>query len=145
MASKVVRWIAICFLVASMLSNFENVFVNGHTFTAFNDCHRASHNYALAGLYCATYDPNQTLEWRKEYFWTAYCDKAAQPMEPSLHHLKIIYVTNKSTRQNVTVRIVDKCQNRGLVLETDAFNAIDKDGKGKHDGHMLTTYKFVGC
>ncbi|GLJ58091.1 hypothetical protein SUGI_1415540, partial [Cryptomeria japonica] len=54
-------------------------------------------------------------------------------------------VTNDSTGQNVIVRIVDKCQSGGLVLETDAFNAIDKDGKGKHYGHMLTTYKFVGC
>ncbi|GLJ39627.1 hypothetical protein SUGI_0810120, partial [Cryptomeria japonica] len=54
-------------------------------------------------------------------------------------------VTNDSTDHNVIVRIVDECHNGGLVLETDAFNAIDKDGKGKHDGHMLTTYKFVGC
>ncbi|GLJ39637.1 hypothetical protein SUGI_0810260 [Cryptomeria japonica] len=144
MASKVVRWISTCFLVASMFSNFESVCVNGHTYTAFNDYHRASHNYALDGLYCATYDPNQTLDWRKEYFWTAYCDKAGQPMEPSLCGA-CIQVTNNSTGQNVTVRILDGCQNGGLVLENEAFNAIDGDGKGQLHGHMFTTYKFVGC
>ncbi|GLJ39632.1 hypothetical protein SUGI_0810170 [Cryptomeria japonica] len=141
MASRVVSWIAVCFFVASVLSN---VCVNGDTFTTFTDYDPAGRHYSIDGLYCATYDSNQTLEWRSEYLWTAYCDKAGQPMEPSLCGT-CIQVTNDSTHQNVTVRIVDECQNGGLVLETGAFNAIDKDGKGQHNGHMLTTYKFVGC
>ncbi|GLJ39636.1 hypothetical protein SUGI_0810250 [Cryptomeria japonica] len=144
MASKVVKWIAISFLVASMFSNFENVCVNGDTYTAFNTYDSAGRHYSIDGLYCAAYDSNQTLEWRKEYLWTAYCDKAGQPMEPSLCGT-CIQVTNNSTGQSVTVRILDRCQNGGLVLEMDAFIAIDRKGKGQHNGHMFTTYKFVGC
>ncbi|XP_059071752.1 pathogenesis-related protein PR-4-like [Cryptomeria japonica] len=123
MASKVVIWIALCLFLASIL------FVNGETFTTSTPYDSAGRHYDLDGLFCATFDSNQTLEFRSKYLWTAYCDQ----------------VTNDSTGQNVIVRIVDKCQSGGLVLETDAFNAIDKDGKGKHYGHMLTTYKFVGC
>ncbi|GLJ39628.1 hypothetical protein SUGI_0810130 [Cryptomeria japonica] len=138
MASKVVIRIALCFFLASIL------FVNGETFTTSTPYDSAGRHYDLDGLFCATFDSNQTLEFRSKYLWTAYCDQAGQPMEPSLCGT-CIQVTNDSTGQNVIVRIVDKCQNGGLVLETDAFNAIDKDGKGKHYGHMLTTYKFVGC
>ncbi|XP_059066223.1 pathogenesis-related protein PR-4-like [Cryptomeria japonica] len=136
MASKVVMWIALCFFLASILC------VNGETLTTSTPYDSAGRNYDLDGLFCATIDSNQTLEFRSEYLWTAYCDQAGQPMELSLCGT-CIQVTNDSTDQNVIVRIVDECKNGGLVLETDAFNAIDKDGKGKHYGHMFTTYKLL--
>ncbi|GLJ39639.1 hypothetical protein SUGI_0810320 [Cryptomeria japonica] len=139
MASKVVRWLAICFFVASILCECVKA-----TYTTNNQYNPATHNYALDGLYCATYDSDQSLDWRSQYYWTAYCDQAGQPMGSSLCGT-CIQVTNESTGQSVTVRIVDQCQNGGLDLETAAFNAIDGDGQGQFNGHMITTYQFVGC
>ncbi|GLJ58089.1 hypothetical protein SUGI_1415520 [Cryptomeria japonica] len=138
MASKIVRWIALCFFLASILC------VNGETFTTSNPYDSAGRNYNIDGLFCATFDSKQPLEWRKEYLWAAYCDQAGKPMGSSLCGT-CIQVKNDLTGENVTVRILDQCQNGGLVLETDAFNAIDGDGQGKNNGYLLTTYKFVDC
>ncbi|XP_057817007.2 pathogenesis-related protein PR-4-like [Cryptomeria japonica] len=134
MASNVVRWIALCCFVAFIFPDC----VKGDTYTTNNQYNTAAHNYALDGLYCATYDSDQTLQWRSQYLWTAYCDQAGGPMGASLCG-KCIHVTNESTGQSVTVRIVDRCQNGGLDLEIAAFNAIDGDGQGQFNGHMITT------
>eukprot|EP01018_Ginkgo_biloba_P031376 Gb_35484 [translate_table: standard] len=115
-----------------------------NTYTTYNDYSPASHNYALDGLYCATYDSNQPLEWRKQYLWTAFCGQAGGPMGPSLCG-RCLQVTNPATQQSVTVRILDQCSNGGLDLETDAFNAIDSNKAGYNAGHLSTTYTFVNC
>ncbi|GLJ39634.1 hypothetical protein SUGI_0810230 [Cryptomeria japonica] len=139
MASKVVRWIALCFCVASILCECVKA-----TYTTNHQYNPAAHNYALDGLYCATYDSDQSLQWRSQYLWTAYCDQDGSPMGASLCG-KCIHVTNDVTGESVTVRILDRCENGGLDLETEAFSDIDGDGKGHFNGHMSTTYTFVGC
>ena len=82
MASKVVMWnMSVCFFVGFLLSN---VCVNGETFTTSNNYDPPSRDYSIEGLFCATYDANQTLEWRSQYLWAAYCDSAGPPMGASL-------------------------------------------------------------
>eukprot|EP00253_Pinus_taeda_P015517 PITA_15517 len=148
MASKVAGWISVLALCSLLVAVFQVAGVSAqtqsNTYTTYNDYNPSANNYALDGLYCTTYDSDQSLQWRSQYKWTAFCGQAGGPMGPSLCG-KCLSVTNPSTQQSVTVRILDQCSNGGLDLETAAFNAIDSNGAGYNAGHLYTTYTFVDC
>ena len=54
-------------------------------------------------------------------------------------------MTNTATGSQVTVRIVDKCSNGGLDMDSSKFNQIDTNGKGYQQGHLFVNYQFVDC
>nr|AFD50738.1 PR-4 protein [Pseudotsuga menziesii] len=148
MASKVAGWISVLAVCSLFVAVFQVAGVSAqtqsNTYTTYNNYNPSANNYALDGLYCATYDSSQSLAWRSQSKWTAFCGTAGGPMGPSLCG-RCLSVTNPSTQQSVTVRILDQCSNGGLDLETDAFNAIDSNGAGYQAGHLYTTYTFVNC
>ncbi|CAN1233538.1 Pathogenesis-related protein PR-4B [Linum perenne] len=82
-----------------------------------------------AAGYCATWDADKPLAWRQKYGWTAFCGP----------------VTNRGTRAQATVRIVDQCSNGGLDLDVNVFRRIDTDGKGYARGYLMVDYQFVNC
>ncbi|BBN03238.1 protein MpPR4 [Marchantia polymorpha subsp. ruderalis] len=110
-------------------------------YTTYHYYDPAQNGYRLDGLYCATWRANESLQWRSQYPWTAFC---AGPMGEAQCG-KCIRVTNPSTGQSVVVRILDKCANGGLDLDRIPFNQIDSNGQGYAAGHMTTSYTFVNC
>ncbi|CAN1233546.1 Wound-induced protein WIN2 [Linum perenne] len=86
-------------------------------------------NLNAVSAYCSTWDANKPLAWRQKYGWTAFCGP----------------VTNRATRAEATVRIVDQCSNGGLDLDVNVFNRIDTDGRGNRQGHLMVDYQFVNC
>ncbi|RWR88869.1 pathogenesis-related protein PR-4-like protein [Cinnamomum micranthum f. kanehirae] len=93
--------------------------------------------------YCATWDADKPLEWRKKYGWTAFCGPAGPTGQASCG--KCLRVTNTGTGDQTTVRIVDQCSNGGLDLEEGVFKQIDTDGRGYQQGHLIVNYDFVDC
>lgn len=78
-----------------------------------------------------------------KYPWTAFCMGYDSKMCG-----KCLRVTNKGV--STVVRIVDNggCSGGakdGLDLQPCAFNAIDTDGQGHHDGHMFVKVEEVEC
>eukprot|EP01018_Ginkgo_biloba_P019882 Gb_09483 [translate_table: standard] len=96
-----------------------------------------------ASAYCATWDANQPLSWRQKYGWTAFCGPAGPHGQASCG--KCLRVTNRDTKTQATVRIVDQCANGGLDLDVNVFNQLDTNGKGYNAGHLMVDYQFVGC
>ncbi|XWS64711.1 hypothetical protein CRYUN_Cryun05aG0026900 [Craigia yunnanensis] len=78
--------------------------------------------------YCSTWDANKPLAWRQKYGWTAFCGP----------------VTNRATRVQATVRIVDQCSNGGLDLDAAVFRQIDSDGRGNAQGQLMVDYHPAG-
>eukprot|EP00268_Persea_americana_P007822 TRINITY_DN12994_c0_g1_i3.p1 TRINITY_DN12994_c0_g1~~TRINITY_DN12994_c0_g1_i3.p1 ORF type:complete len:144 (+),score=14.23 TRINITY_DN12994_c0_g1_i3:29-460(+) len=95
------------------------------------------------GAYCATWDANKPLAWRKKHGWTAFCGPAGPTGQASCG--KCLRVTNTGTGAQTTVRIVDQCSNGGLDLEEGVFKQIDTNGKGYQQGHLIVNYAFVNC
>ncbi|KAH9307522.1 hypothetical protein KI387_035433, partial [Taxus chinensis] len=93
-----------------------------------------------ASAFCATWDASKSLEWRKKYGWTAFCGPAGQHGQASCG--KCLRVTNRDTKAQATVRIVDQCANGGLDLDVNVFNQIDTNGKGYNAGHLQVDYQF---
>nr|GMC91052.1 pathogenesis-related protein PR-4 [Ipomoea batatas] len=120
-------------------------------------------DYYRASVFCATWDGNKPLEWRRKYGWTAFCGpvgprgqdscgrclKALGPLvvDSGLTRSSslTVRVTNTATRAQVTVRIVDQCANGGLDLDVNVFNQLDTDGQGYARGHLIVNYDFVNC
>nr|GMC80505.1 pathogenesis-related protein PR-4-like [Ipomoea batatas] len=96
-----------------------------------------------ASVYCATWDGNKPLEWRRKYGWTAFCGPVGPRGQDSCG--RCLKVTNTATRAQVTVRIVDQCANGGLDLDVNVFNQLDTDGQGYARGHLIVNYDFVNC
>ncbi|WP_207658019.1 hypothetical protein, partial [Clostridioides difficile] len=96
-----------------------------------------------ASAYCATWDANKPLEWRKKYGWTAFCGPVGPRGQASCG--KCLRVTNRDTKAQTTVRIVDQCANGGLDLDVNEFNKIDTNGNGYNAGHLQVDYQFVNC
>ncbi|XP_058106438.1 wound-induced protein WIN1-like [Magnolia sinica] len=84
-------------------------------------------DYLRASVYCATWDANKPLEWRRRYGWTAFCGN------------------KHKDRGQVTARIVDQCSNGGPDLDKGVFDQIDTDRNGYNQGHMIVNYQFVDC
>ncbi|TVU03085.1 hypothetical protein EJB05_27591 [Eragrostis curvula] len=94
--------------------------------------------------YCATWDANKPLSWRKKYGWTAFCGPAGPKGQASCG--KCIKVTNRATGASIVARIVDQCSNGGLDLDYETvFKKIDTNGQGFQKGHLNVNYQFVSC
>ncbi|XP_048433149.1 pathogenesis-related protein PR-4-like [Pyrus x bretschneideri] len=100
-------------------------------------------NLNTAGAYCATWDANKPLEWRRKFGWTAFCGPVGPRGQASCG--KCLRVTNVRTGAQAKVRIVDQCSNGGLDLDEGVFKRLDTDGKGYAQGHLMVNYKFVNC
>nr|GMC82943.1 pathogenesis-related protein PR-4 [Ipomoea batatas] len=100
-------------------------------------------DYYTASVYCATWDGNKPLEWRRKYGWTAFCGPVGPRGQDSCG--RCLKVTNTATSAQVTVRIVDQCANGGLDLDVNVFNQLDTDGQGYARGHLIVNYDFVNC
>ncbi|GLT95162.1 hypothetical protein SLE2022_128590 [Rubroshorea leprosula] len=111
----------------------------------YNFYHPAEHNWDLnaVGAYCATWDANKPLAWRKKYGWTAFCGPVGPHGQAACG--KCLLVTNTATGAQATVRIIDQCSNGGLDLDANVFNQIDTNGSGRAQGYLTVNYKFVNC
>ncbi|XP_027102391.1 pathogenesis-related protein PR-4-like [Coffea arabica] len=96
-----------------------------------------------AGVYCATWDANMSLQWRSQYGWTAFCGPVGPTGQASCG--RCLRVTNTATGAQVVVRIVDQCSNRGLDLDVGPFQQIDTNGQGINNGFLTVNYEFVNC
>jgi hypothetical protein len=56
----------------------------------------------------------------------------------------VTYRENINTTSQI-VRIVDKCNNGGLELDTSVFQMLDTFGNGKAQGYLMVDYEFVDC
>ncbi|KAL3537814.1 hypothetical protein ACH5RR_001180 [Cinchona calisaya] len=111
----------------------------------YNLYNPASINWDLnaASVYCATWDANQPLEWRRQYGWTAFCGPVGPRGQASCG--RCLRVTNIATGSQVIVRIVDQCSNGGLDLDIAPFQQIDTNGQGNANGFLTVNYEFVNC
>ncbi|KAK8329001.1 hypothetical protein V6Z11_A11G289200 [Gossypium hirsutum] len=100
-------------------------------------------NLNAVSAYCSTWDANKPLAWRQKYGWTAFCGPVGPRGQASCG--RCLRVTNRATRAQVTVRIVDQCSNGGLDLDVALFQQIDTDGRGHAQGHLMVDYQFVAC
>ncbi|KAK9017226.1 hypothetical protein V6N11_079708 [Hibiscus sabdariffa] len=78
-------------------------------------------NYSAAQVACNALDGGKPLEWRQRYGWTGYCGKV---LGPELKDIcgKCLKVTNRRTKDEEIVRIVDSCGSDALELDlTTAF------------------------
>nr|XP_027107372.1 pathogenesis-related protein PR-4-like [Coffea arabica] len=96
-----------------------------------------------ARVFCATWDANKPLSWRRQYGWTAFCGPAGPRGQAACG--RCLRVTNTATRAQVVVRIVDQCSNGGLDLDIGPFRQIDTNGQGYANGFLRVNYEFVNC
>ncbi|KAL6868119.1 hypothetical protein ACP4OV_014964 [Aristida adscensionis] len=96
-----------------------------------------------ASTFCATWDADMPIEWRRRYGWTAFCGPAGAHGEPSCG--RCLQVTNRATGAQTVARVVDQCDNGGLDLDISVFQQIDTDGGGMANGHLAVDYQFVDC
>ncbi|CAO2149458.1 unnamed protein product [Urochloa humidicola] len=93
--------------------------------------------------YCAPWDANKPLWWRKQYGWAALCESWGS----SGHSYcgKCIKVTNRATGKWTWARIVGKCSGGGLDLDyKTVFQKID-NGHGAEKGYIKVDYEWVSC
>ncbi|KAH7543252.1 pathogenesis-related protein PR-4 [Ziziphus jujuba] len=128
-----------CMVASASAQSANNVRATYHLYNPQN----INWDYNTASVYCATWDANKPLEWRKKYGWTAFCGPVGPHGQESCG--KCLKVTNTGTGKDVTVRIVDQCSNGGLDLDVNVFNEIDTDGKGNAQGYLIVNYEFVNC
>ncbi|KAL6660765.1 hypothetical protein ACP70R_001800 [Stipagrostis hirtigluma subsp. patula] len=96
-----------------------------------------------ASTFCATWDADKPLEWRRRYGWTAFCGPAGAHGEPSCG--RCLLVTNRATGARTVARVVDQCDNGGLDLDISVFRQIDTNGDGMFNGQLAVDYEFVDC
>ncbi|WJX19366.1 hypothetical protein P8452_09072 [Trifolium repens] len=139
---RVLSLLALCFLMGTMLVSAQSATNVIATYNNYNP-QDINWNYNNAGVYCATWDANQPVSWRRKYGWTAFCGPAGPHGRDSCG--KCLKVTNTATNTQTTVRIVDQCANGGLDLDVNVFNELDTDKQGYHNGHLTVNYHFVNC
>ncbi|CAN0892811.1 Pathogenesis-related protein PR-4B [Linum grandiflorum] len=100
-------------------------------------------NLNAVSAYCSTWDANKPLAWRQKYGWTAFCGPSGPRGQAACG--RCLKVTNRATRAEATVRVVDQCSNGGLDLDVNVFKRIDTDGRGNAQGHLMVDYTFVNC
>ncbi|CAL5081693.1 unnamed protein product [Urochloa decumbens] len=96
-----------------------------------------------AGAFCATWDSDMPLAWRRQYGWTAFGGPAGAHGEASCG--RCLLVTNTATGTQAVARVVDQCYNGGLDLDAAVFSEIDTDGGGAASGKLVVDYEFVDC
>eukprot|EP01018_Ginkgo_biloba_P007504 Gb_07802 [translate_table: standard] len=142
---RVCYWaILLMLLIASTNIEESNAQSQKNVYTSFSQYNPAGRDYRLDGLYCSRVIAGKPRSWLSKHKWIAFCASAGGPMHLSLCG-KCLKVRNVSTGQSVVVRIVDRCNNRGLILDMDAFNAIDGNEEGYDAGYLRTVYSFVPC
>jgi len=104
---------------------------------------RINWDLRVASVFCATWDADMPLAWRKRYGWTAFCGPAGAHGQASCG--RCLQVTNRATGVRTVARVVDQCDNGGLDLDVAVFQQIDTDGRGAANGHLAVDYEFVGC
>ncbi|XP_054792011.1 pathogenesis-related protein PR-4-like [Prosopis cineraria] len=111
----------------------------------YNLYHPEQHGWDLmaVGAFCATWDANKSLPWRRKYGWTAFCGPVGPQGQAACG--RCLRVTNIRTGAQQTVRIVDRCSNGGLDLDVGVFRQLDTDGNGNAQGHLSVNYNFVNC
>ncbi|WJX19354.1 hypothetical protein P8452_09061 [Trifolium repens] len=139
---KVLSLLVLCFLMGTMLVSAQSATNVRATYHLYNP-QNINYDYNTASVYCATWDANQPLSWRRKYGWTAFCGPAGPRGRDSCG--KCLSVTNTATGAQTTVRIVDQCSNGGLDLDVNVFNKIDTNKQGYQNGHLTVNYNFVNC
>ncbi|XP_060667685.1 pathogenesis-related protein P2-like [Ziziphus jujuba] len=104
-----------CMVASTSAQSASNVRATYHLYNPQN----INWDYNAASVYCATWDANKPLEWRRQYGWTAFCGPVGPRGQESCG--KCLRVTNTRTQAQVTVRIVDQCSNGGLDLDVNVF------------------------
>ncbi|KAK7269199.1 hypothetical protein RIF29_21917 [Crotalaria pallida] len=135
-------WCVLWCIMAAMLASGQSANNVRATYHLYNP-QNIGWNLNTASAYCATWDANKPLSWRKKYGWTAFCGPAGPHGQNSCG--KCLSVTNTGTGARATVRIVDQCSNGGLDLDVNVFNRLDTDGRGYQQGHLTVNYNFVNC
>ncbi|XP_050226072.1 pathogenesis-related protein PR-4-like [Mercurialis annua] len=131
--------VLVAFLVAKVsCQSGSNVKATYHIYNP------AQNNWDLNAVsaYCSTWDAGKPIEWRRKYGWTAFCHPTPQGQAACG---KCLRVTNTGTGNQVTVRVVDQCNNGGLDLDEGVFRQIDTNGQGIARGHLIVNYQFVNC
>ena len=54
-------------------------------------------------------------------------------------------VTNSKTGVEETVRVVDHCNNGGLILDEEVFRKLDGGWKDYKQSYLIVDYEFVNC
>ncbi|XP_058105473.1 pathogenesis-related protein PR-4B-like [Magnolia sinica] len=129
----------LCIVAAAQAQSASNVRATYHLYNPS----QIGWDYLRASVYCATWDANKPLEWRRRYGWTAFCGPVGPRGQASCG--RCLRVTNTRTGAQVTARIVDQCSNGGLDLDKGVFDQIDTDRNGYNQGHMIVNYQFVNC
>ncbi|KAK8261704.1 hypothetical protein V6Z11_D13G206800, partial [Gossypium hirsutum] len=128
-----------CVVVSAAAQSASNVTATYHYYNP----QKISWDLNAASAYCATWDANRPLAWRRRYGWTAFCG-AVSPQDQAACS-RCSRVTNSGSGTQATVRIVDKCSNGGLDLDVNVFNKLDKNRNGNARGHLTVRYDFVKC
>ncbi|XP_057428353.1 pathogenesis-related protein PR-4-like [Lotus japonicus] len=134
--------VAVWWLIAATFANGQSANNVMATYNLYNP-QQIGWNLLTAGAYCATWNANKPLAWRKKYGWTAFCGPAGAHGRDSCG--KCLRVRNTATGDEATVRIVDQCANGGLDLDVNVFRRLDSNGQGNHQGHLTVNYRFVNC
>ncbi|XP_060667942.1 pathogenesis-related protein P2 [Ziziphus jujuba] len=58
-----------CMVASASAQSASNVRATYHLYNPQN----INWDYNAASVYCATWDANKPLEWRRQYGWTAFC------------------------------------------------------------------------
>ncbi|KAM0944056.1 putative Barwin domain, RlpA-like domain superfamily protein [Dioscorea sansibarensis] len=98
--------------------------------STYHEYNAQQNNWDLlaASTFCATWDTDQSFEWRFQYWWTVFCSPSG--LTGAHVYGSCLSVTNSATRAVRTVRIVDQCANGGLDLDHPVFSELDTDGMG---------------
>ncbi|KAL6007334.1 hypothetical protein ACLOJK_032831 [Asimina triloba] len=139
--ASVKLWIALllCFVAAAAAQQASNVRATYHLYNPA----QIGYDLLRASAFCATWDANKPLAWRRKYGWTAFCHSAGPIGQAACG--RCIRVTNTRTGAQTTARIVDKCANGGLDLDKAVFDSIDTDRNGYARGFLTVNYQFVNC
>lgn len=82
--SALAPWLLVASLLHCLLDRRTQAQSVSGVRSTYNVYDPAGHDYELAGLYCATWDSDQSYAWRSEYKWTAYCAGGGPSMGQSL-------------------------------------------------------------
>ncbi|XP_022742088.1 pathogenesis-related protein PR-4-like [Durio zibethinus] len=128
-----------CVVASAAAQSASNVRATYHLYNP------EQNNWDLTAVsaFCATWDANRPLEWRRRYGWTAFCGPVGPQGQAACGRCS--RVTNTETGTSATVRIVHQCSNGGLDLDINVFRQLDTNGNGYARGHLIVNYAFVDC
>ncbi|CAO2149455.1 unnamed protein product [Urochloa humidicola] len=103
--------------------------------------------------YCAQWDADNPLWWRKKYGWVTLCEPWDTIPDTPGYCGSCIKITNRATGAWILGRIMNKCSvsaqqlgYHGLELDYDTvFSKVDTDGQGFENGYLKVDYQWVSC